>query len=156
FIRGGRELRVLDVESGGERVVATGLFGLPPILVSRPIGWWPDGQWLAYLTAGERMFTNGYVGPAASGEARPVSWLPNVFGGSLVWTPDGEQLLFTTRQRTEQASVARVSLVPRTPRFREDRFRDLFQQETPRATSPASERDARAASQGREARTASS
>jgi len=156
FIRGGRELRVLDVESGGERVVATGLFGLPPILVSRPIAWSPDGQWLAYLTAGERMFTNAYVVPAAGGEARPVSWLPNVFGGSLVWTPDGEQLLFTTRQRTEQASVARVSLVPRTPRFREDRFRDLFQQETPRATSPASERDARAASQGREARTASS
>jgi len=124
--------------------------------VARPIAGSPDGQWRAYFTGVQRIFTNPYVVPAAGGEARPVSWLPNVFGGSLVWTPDGEQLLFTTRQRTEQASVARVSLVPRTPRFREDRFRDLFQQETPRATSPASERDARAASQGREARTASS
>jgi Tol biopolymer transport system component len=157
FIRGGRELRVLDVESGRERVVATGLFGLPPILVSQPIAWSPDGQWLAYLTAGDRMFTNAHVVPAAGGEARPVSWLSNVFGGSLVWTPDGEQLLFNTRQRTEQASVARVNLVPRTPRFREDRFRELFQQETPRSSpQQAPEREAQRARQGGEARTASS
>src|SRR5690606_4107513 len=138
------------------RVVATGQFGLPPILVSRQIAWSPDGEWLAYLAAGERAFTNAHVVPAAGGEAGPASWLPNAFGGSLVWTPDGEQLLFNTRQRTEEASVERVNLLPRTPRFREDRFRELFQQETPRTAPPqAPAREAQTGRQGGEGRTAS-
>src|SRR5204862_2957155 len=34
--------------------------------------------------------------------------------------------------RTEPGQVARIDLIPRTPRFREDQFRDLFREESPR------------------------
>jgi tricorn protease len=49
-----------------------------------------------------------------------------VCGGSVTWSPDGAFLLFDTAQRTESSQVARIDLVPRVPRFREDQFRDLF------------------------------
>ena len=47
------------------------------------------------------------------------------------WSPDGTALYFVTGQRTEAGQVARVDLVPRAPRFREDQFRDLFGPATP-------------------------
>jgi C-terminal processing protease CtpA/Prc len=43
--------------------------------------------------------------------------------------------LFDTRQRTEQGQIARVDLTPRTPKFREDQFRDLFT--SPTSPAPA-------------------
>lgn len=138
FIRGGRELRVLDVASGRERVVATAVFGQPPIISPRSHAWSPDGEWLAYLAPGEKSFTNIHLVPAAGGESRPASWVSNVFGSAVAWTPDGKQVMFNTRQRTEEGVIARVDLVPRTPVFREDRFRDLFREEPPRGASPAS------------------
>lgn len=46
-------------------------------------------------------------------------------------------MLFDSGQRTESIQLARVDLVPRTPRFREDQFRDLFREESPRnVTAP--------------------
>src|SRR5262249_52463095 len=65
-----------------------------------------------------------------------VTFLANVFGGSLSWSPDGAYLTLGTTQRTEPGQVVRVDLVPRTPKFHEDQFRDLFKEETPK---PASE-----------------
>ena len=46
----------------------------------------------------------------------------------MSWSPDGKYILFDTGQRTEERRIARVDLVPRTPRFREDQFRELFQE----------------------------
>ena len=45
----------------------------------------------------------------------------------------------TRGQRTETGQLARVDLMPRTPRFREDQFRDLFERRhaNPRAAEPA-------------------
>ncbi|MBC8155873.1 MAG: PDZ domain-containing protein, partial [Bacteroidetes bacterium] len=56
----------------------------------------------------------------------------NTFGGSVTWSPDGTYILFETAQRTELTQIARVDLVPRTPKFREDQFRDLFNEEVPK------------------------
>ena len=140
FLRGGRELRVVDVATGEERRVATGQMQRAPFLSSRPFAWSPDGRWIAYLTSGGDggQFTNAYVAPGSGGESRPVSFLPNTFAGSISWSRDGSYLLFTTRQRTEMGQLARIDLIPRTPRFREDRFRDLFQEESPTRSTPSS------------------
>jgi tricorn protease len=62
---------------------------------------------------------------------RQVSFLANANLNTVSWSPDGTYLLFETGQRTETGQLARVDLIPRTPRFREDQFRDLFREQTP-------------------------
>jgi Tol biopolymer transport system component len=130
FMRGGKQLRVVDVATKQDRLLATGELDRPPFVGTRPITWSPDGKWIAYLSGGQGAFQNPYLVPLAGGDARPAAFLPHAFGGSVVWSPDGTYLLFDTSQRTEDGQIARVDLIPRTPRFREDQFRDLFQQPT--------------------------
>jgi C-terminal processing protease CtpA/Prc len=74
---------------------------------------------------------------ADGGDERPLSFLANHYGDSPVWSPDRTYLLFSTGQRTERRSIARIDLTPRTPRFREDQFRDLFRSEP--AAKPATQ-----------------
>ena len=135
FVRGGTELCVLDVDAKKERTLAKGLIA-DPLQVGRPIAWSPDGRWLAFFTAGARGFTNVAVVPAAGGEVRPVSFLANGNATAIAWAPDGTFLLFDTSQRTEVAQLARVDLILRTPKFREDQFRDLFNEEAPGKPAP--------------------
>jgi Tol biopolymer transport system component/C-terminal processing protease CtpA/Prc len=135
FVRDARELRILNAQSKEERAVATASFERQPFISERPFTWSPDSRWLAFLTVSGKLFRNVQIVPAAGGEARPVSFLANSQGGTVSWSPDGTFLLLDTGQRTEEFRVARVDLVPRTPRFREDLFRDLFKEEAPR--SPA-------------------
>ncbi|HSE31284.1 MAG TPA: S41 family peptidase [Pyrinomonadaceae bacterium] len=137
FIRGAKELRVIDVASKNERVIASGPFERPPIIADRPFVWSPDSKWIAYIATGINQFKNANVVPVETGTGRPVSFLANVFSNSVTWSPDGTFLLFDTGQRTESFQLARVDLIPRTPRFREDQFRDLFKEETPRNVTPA-------------------
>ena len=132
--RGSRELVVVDVASKAERVVAQGTLDRLPFLSSRSTTWSPDGRWIAYLSVTGKQFSAVHIVPADGGEARQVSFLPNVFGGTVLWSPDGTYLLFDTSQRTEPGQLARIDLVPRTPRFREDQFTDLFRDNTPRPT----------------------
>lgn len=126
FVRGSRELRVIDVDAkdGKDTRLAEGLFG--DALSTSPATWSPDGRWLAILAVGTKGFTNVHLVPAAGGPPRPASYVSNVFANTISWGRDGTFLLFDTRQRTETGQLARVDLVPRTPRFREDQFRDLF------------------------------
>ena len=126
FLRDGREVRVLDMESKQERTLATGHFDLPPIGGEHDIAWSPDSRWLAYFDEGDKSFRNAWVVPAAGGKTEPASFLGNTEADWITWSRDGKYLLFTTDQRTEPGQVARVDLIPRTPRFREDQFRDLF------------------------------
>lgn len=138
FIRNSRSLMALNMETKQEREL-TRLYTDPvPLLGSDGLQWSPDGKWIAFLTASPetRSYTNVSVVPAAGGPARQVSFLANSFAGSLVWSPDGSYILYTTSQRTEDGSIARVDLKLRTPRFREDQFRDLFKQENPRERQP--------------------
>ncbi len=134
FVRDRHELRVIDLESKAERLVSTGMFG-DALDVPAPV-WSPDGQWLAMFVVGQKMFRNVELVPAAGGTRRPVSFLANVFADTVAWSPDGTFVLFNTRQRTEQGQLARVDLVLRTPKFREDLFRDLFNEPTPRDRVP--------------------
>jgi len=132
FIRGAKELRVMDMADKKERVVVTAFFERPPIIADRPYVWSPDSKWLAYVPVSENQFKNVHIAAAAGGPGRPASFLANVFSNTLSWSPDGTFMLFDSGQRTESTQLARVDLVPRTPRFREDQFRDLFREETPR------------------------
>ncbi|GAB3635566.1 S41 family peptidase [Hymenobacter arcticus] len=136
FERDAQEVRILDLASRQERVAGTGRFGRPPLAAERSVVWSPDGRWLAFAPAGARGFTNVQVVPTAGGAARSVSFLANTNSNSLSWSPDGKYLLFDTGQRTEDAQVARVDLQLRTPRFREDQFRDLFKESVPGPTTP--------------------
>lgn len=128
YLRNRTDLRVLDLASRTDRSVATGTFG-DAIDRSQPM-WSPDGRWIALFAVGEKQFTNVSLVPvAADAEPRvtqPVSFLANVFSDSIAWGRDGSFLLFATSQRTERGQLARVDLTLRTPRFREDLFRDLF------------------------------
>ena len=148
FERDSRELRVVDPASKEERLVATGVFDTPPFIDARDFVWSPDSRFIAYLSSGAKVFTNVYVAPVAGGgpaeapratagaeAGKPVSFLANTNAGALSWSPDGTYLTFATSQRTEPGDVIRVDLLPRTPKFREDQFRDLFR-ETPPALPP--------------------
>jgi Tol biopolymer transport system component/C-terminal processing protease CtpA/Prc len=142
FVRGGRELRVVEATPGAsfgrERRIATARFDRPPFADARDVAWSADAQWLAYVArAGDRGFSNAFVARVdGTGEPRQVTFLPNANTGQLAWSPDGTALYVATSQRTEQAQVARVDLVPRTPRFREDQFRSLFDVSTPAGPTP--------------------
>lgn len=142
FVRDARSIVVYDVEKKTERELCR-LYTDPAPLGGDSFKWSPDGKWIAFLTSApeNRSFTNISVVPASGGTPRQISFLSNSNAGSLEWAPDGSYILYGSSQRTEEGVLARIDLKLRTPRFREDQFRDLFKQENPRdrpATPPAS------------------
>ena len=136
FVRGATQLYVIDLASKQERRLATGELDRPPFLPEHAMAWSPDGRWIAYLSTGDGGFTNPHIVSADGAQSGAAAMLADAFGGTVAWSPDGTYLLFDTSQRTEDARIARVDLVPRTPRFREDQFRDLFTQPTRPGTPP--------------------
>jgi tricorn protease len=143
FQRDRTALYVLDLsagKAGEERLLAKALLDGPPVGSERPYAWSPDSRWIAFLSFGDRLFRNVQVVPAAGGTPRPpqqVTFLANLGGDDLSWSPDGKFLLYVTSQRSEESQIARVDLQLRTPVFREDQFRDLFQPEPEKAPEPA-------------------
>jgi C-terminal processing protease CtpA/Prc len=127
----------MDLSDKKERVVATGIFERPPIIADHPFTWSPDSKWIAFIPVGESQFKNVNLVQVEGGTAKPASFLSNVFSNTLSWSPDGTFIVFDTGQRTESTQLARIDLIPRTPRFREDQFRDLFREEPPRNITPA-------------------
>src|SRR5208282_521275 len=136
FERGARELRVLDLAEKKEKLLTAAKFDPELFTPTHPFAWSPDGRWIAFLQNGEKGFQGVYVISAAGGSARPVSFLANASGNGVVWSADGTALLFTTGQRTEPGVVARIDLIPRAPKFREDQFRDLFKEEPAKTKGP--------------------
>ncbi|MEO7039816.1 MAG: DPP IV N-terminal domain-containing protein [Gemmatimonadaceae bacterium] len=143
YVHGGDELHVLAIDgnssnrdvANADRIVARGRFDRAPFINERAIVWSPDSKWIAYITSeGGKLFANAYLVSAAGGESRPVSFLANTNSDAIAWSPDGTFLLLVSSQRTERGVLARVDLVPRTPRFREDQFRDLFSPDAPAST----------------------
>lgn len=137
FVRGDREIRVLDLTSKQERLLAGGVFDRPPYAATPPFVWSPDNRWMAYLSTGPKGFTNVQVVPADGSTSRPISFLANSFANTISWSPDGKAIFFDTGMRTEARQVARLDLIPRTPQFREDQFRDLFREDPVRPAPPA-------------------
>ena len=136
FQRGGRELRVVDVDTKRERLLARGNLDRVPFTADGSVAWSPDGRWIAYVDQRTKNFSNVYLVPSAGGESRQVTFLANVFGGTISWGADGTYLIYDSSQRTEDRQLARIDLVLRTPRFREDQFRDLFRVETRNPAQP--------------------
>jgi tricorn protease len=144
YVHGGNELHVVSADPKAksdatptDRIVARAPLDRAPFLSDRAIVWSPDGKWIAYATRdGSKLFANAYMVSAAGGDSHPVSFLSNTNADALAWSPDGSFLLLVSSQRTEPGVLARIDLVPRTPRFREDQFRDLFGPESPPATEP--------------------
>lgn len=135
FQRAGEEIRVMDLDSKRDRSVARAHLERPPLNSDRPFVWSPDSKWIAFIPIGEKLFKNVFVVPVAGGESRAVSFLANGGNNTVSWSPDGSFLLFDTGQRTESGQLARVDLVPRMPKLREDQFRDLFKEEAPKTVS---------------------
>lgn len=134
FIRNGRALFVYDVNTRQERELCKLYTDSPPLLSKRNYVWSPDGKFVAFLTAApaSRSYTNVSVASIEGGAARPVSFLANSNSGSVSWSADNSFILFDSSQRTETGSLARIDLKLRTPKFREDQFRELFREENPR------------------------
>ncbi len=129
FQRNARALMVLDLASGQARSIVSARFDRPPLGSRRPFDWSPDGKWIAYLNYADGLFRNAYVVPASGGNGRPASFLANANTDFINWSPDGKFLMLVSGQRTENNRIARIDLVPATPKFREDQFRDLFREE---------------------------
>ncbi|HEX8370912.1 MAG TPA: S41 family peptidase [Pyrinomonadaceae bacterium] len=133
FIRNARSLWIYDTNTKQERELCKLYNDAPPLAGKRTIAWSPDNKWLAFLTYAPetRSYTNVAVVSATGGAAQPLSFIANSNSSSLSWSPDNSFILFDTNQRTEEGSLARIDLRLRTPKFREDQFRDLFRQENP-------------------------
>jgi Tol biopolymer transport system component/C-terminal processing protease CtpA/Prc len=138
FIRNSNAMMVYDIATKQERELCKINADTAPLLSGDAYNWSPDSKWVAFLnvTPETRSYTNVYVVPASGGAARPVSFVANANSGSVVWAPDGSYILFDTSQRTEETVIARIDLKLRTPKFREDQFRDLFKQENPKDKQP--------------------
>jgi tricorn protease len=129
FVRERSELRIIDLDAKQERLLVAGsIFAAG----GHSFAWSPDSKWIAYARSEDRALRNVNIIPAAGGTGRPITFLANTAVRSIEFSPDGKFLLFETGQRTESPQVARVDLVPRQPRFAEEKFEDLFKPEPPR------------------------
>ncbi len=141
YLRAGRSIVVMDLVARQEREICKIQVDVPPILGKRALTWSPDNKWIAFFsgTPETRSYTNVFVVPAAGGPARPVSFLANSYAGAVSWSPDGAFILFDSAQRTEGGQLSRIDLKPRTPKFREDQFRDLFKPSAGSAAAPSAD-----------------
>ncbi|MBM3761582.1 MAG: peptidase S41 [Acidobacteria bacterium] len=129
YIRNGQELMVYEVERKQSRQVAKARFGLPPLDGQYQPSWSPDSKYIAYIAKGDKNFRNVLIVPAAGGESKAASFLPNMNSSNVTWAPDGESLYFSTNQRTETSHIVKIDLRIKGTPLREDRFDSLF--ETP-------------------------
>jgi Tol biopolymer transport system component/C-terminal processing protease CtpA/Prc len=141
YVRGDDELHVLDLApdgaAQGDRLLFKGALegdgGSPT--------WSPDSKFVAFVLTDHKAFRNIQVVPAAGGEARPITFLANGnTGGKIAWSPDGRFIIFDTSQRSEDAKLVRVDLIPHLPKYREDAFQELFKS-TPDKTAPTQDKD---------------
>jgi C-terminal processing protease CtpA/Prc/Tol biopolymer transport system component len=141
FLRDRKELRAVDLESRQERLLVSGFLGGG--FGGSGFAWSPDSKWIAYGASEDRALRNVYVVPAAGGKPQPVTFLANTSVNAIQWSPDGKFLLYETGQRTETPQIARADLVPRQPKYAEERFDDLFKPEPPRAGGRGAAAEAR-------------
>jgi C-terminal processing protease CtpA/Prc len=127
FVRGDRELRLVDPATKQDKVLASGAIGA--VFSDGPFAWSPDSKWIAYAAAGGSGLSNIYIVEAAGGAPHQISFLANSNVDSICWSPDGTFILYETGQRTEAQQVARINLIPPPPKFSEEGFETLFKSE---------------------------
>ena len=135
YQRDGHEIRVVSVDGADDRRLAQADVDEPPFGGASTVTWSPDSRWIAYDANSGGGYGNVWVVGLDGTAARQVTFGADANVGGVQWSPDGKYLLYRSSQRTEMPRIIRVDLVPRTPRFREDQYRDLFGP-TP-ATPPA-------------------
>jgi Tol biopolymer transport system component/C-terminal processing protease CtpA/Prc len=127
YVRDGKEVRVMTFDPAGkvasDRVLFQGPLGG---FDDTPLTWSPDSRWIAFTVSDRKAFDNVNVVSLDGGSARPVTFLANGNVGKVAWSPDGKYLLVDMGQRSEDAKILRVDLLPNVPKFKEDAFRDLF------------------------------
>ncbi|MET3665126.1 DPP IV N-terminal domain-containing protein [Caulobacter sp. 1776] len=127
YVRDGKEVRTMTFDAAGkvaaDRVLYQGPLGG---FDEQPLTWSPDGRWIAFTVTDRKAFDNVNVVSLDGGAARPVTFLANGQVGKVAWAPDGKYLLVAMGQRSEDARMLRVDLLPNVPKYREDAFRDLF------------------------------
>ncbi|MEO7521947.1 MAG: peptidase S41, partial [Gemmatimonas sp.] len=131
YQRNGNEVRVVGVDGTADRRVASADLDEPPFLSVGDVEWSPDSRWIAYMNRDARGFVNVWVTMLDGSAPKQVSFGADANAGEVQWAPDGSYLLYRTAMRTETPRIVRVDLLPRTPRFREDQFRDLFSPTSP-------------------------
>ena len=114
-----RELRLIDWESGDDRMLARDISG--------GATWSPDSRWVAYGAETDE-FTNVKIVSVEGGDARQASFIASSYFSSPQWSADGTYIVYRTGQRTEPGEMIKVDLVPAPPTFDEEAFRALFEQ----------------------------
>lgn len=156
YVHGPRQLRVISLDTsrpGKDSLLFEGALDRNPGV---RVAWSPDSRWIAFAVTDRKSFRNVWVVPATGGDARQISFLANGnTGDQIAWSADGKYIVFDTGQRSEPVKMVRVDLLPNTPKYREDAFRDLFKgppgtppepKDKPPAARPAAAEDqARAA-----------
>ncbi|MBU1377352.1 MAG: PDZ domain-containing protein [Alphaproteobacteria bacterium] len=141
YVHGTRQIRVIALGAGGpDRLLFEGALDRND---GAKVAWSPDSKWLAFGVTDPKSFRNVWVIPIAGGQARPISFLANGNAADLIaWSPDGKYVVFDSGQRSEPSKLVRVDLLPNTPKYREDAFRDLFKAASPGApTTKADPKD---------------
>ncbi|WP_296599933.1 S41 family peptidase [Phenylobacterium sp.] len=137
YVHGTRQIRVITLAGGGDRVLFEGALDRND---GSRLAWSPDSKWLAFGVTDKKSFRNVWVAPVAGGPAQPVSFLANGNAADqIAWSPDGKYIVFDSGQRSEPVKMVRVDLLPNTPKYREDAFRDLFKAAPPGTPAPKSD-----------------
>ncbi|RYY46968.1 MAG: peptidase S41 [Chitinophagaceae bacterium] len=126
FIRDGKELRKLDMQSKKESLVARAGFTIPIFVSASSYSWSPDGEWIAYAAQLVKSFVNLQIVSADGGTPRTASFLANSSSGNVEWSKNGQYILYSTTQRTEDRVIARVDLMNQVPKFREEQIQKMF------------------------------
>jgi len=136
YQRDGSEIRVVGTDGTNDRRLALADVGEPPFGGAAAVTWSPDSRWVAYAARGAGGYGNVWVVGLDGAAARQVTFGADANVSGVQWAPDGTFLVYRSAQRTETPRVVRVDLVPRTPRYREDQYLDLFGPTPPSTPAP--------------------
>jgi Tol biopolymer transport system component/C-terminal processing protease CtpA/Prc len=136
FVCGHDAIDLVHTESRRRRRLTSGHF-----FAARSLAFSPDSRWLAFVAQDERYFSNVYVQRVDEENSVPrqITFLSNIHSGGLLWSPNGEFLLFTSCQYRDEDQIVRIDLRPNAPFFYEAEFEKLFQGNGKRNETPTKE-----------------
>lgn len=123
YIRGSNDIYLLNLRTAENRPFAKGYF-----VWNRTLAWSPDSCWLAYISHDARFFSNVYIQHIDATTSRQITFTSNIMGENLLWSHDGQFLVFTSGQYRMESQIVRVDLRPIAPLFRETEFDKLFEE----------------------------